>query len=335
MAFEVYSGEMYNEDIKKQFLNRYEGENTRNAYARIFYHSYLIEKSYDKDLYDFNIEEINDLIHSLNPLTKASVRTSASMIRTYIDWAIARRQNNLNPLDLVDSQWYDSFLNDDDMPYFTKDQIYQILNQCNNYQDAVIISLLFEGAGGKEVIELRNLKIGDVNQESNEVILYNEKKESRIIEVSEHCMRLILGAYNQTEYYKIRGEVDSDNSRFGGSDLIETGYIIKPVKTRNTVFDAVSAHLIYQRLIGLSKYFDVPNLSKVKSIQLSGMIWMAKKLFERDGELGKEQYLEICKKFNYTAKRLESGEIEYVWTRLRDVVKKDLIEKVYKEKLPT
>lgn len=331
MAFEVYSGEMYNEEIKKQFLERYEEESTRNVYARIFYHSHLIEEGYGKDLYDFNIEEINDLMRSLNPLTKASARTSASMIRTYIDWAISRRQNNLNPLDLVDSEWYESFLDDADSLYFTKDQIDEILSQCRNYQDAVIISLLFEGVSGKEVSELRNLKITDVNQNTNELTLHNNKKdEARTIKVSDQCIKFIMGAYNQKDYLKGNGDLDPDKKVYKPThDLIETGYIIKAAKTRTETIGAVTAHLIYQRLIGLSKYFDMPHLSKVKSIQQSGMIWMAKKLIERDGELGKEQYIEICKHYNYATRKSANGDTEYIWGRLKEIVSRDLVDKMY------
>lgn len=328
MGYELYSGEMYNQEIKEKFLERYDNS-THVTYARIFLHSFPIESKLNKDLYDFNIDEIADLIYSLNPSTKAAARSSISIIRTYIDWAISRRKNNINPLDSVLPDWHQRFIDESDMPFLTKRQIDETIEQTINYQSAVIISLLFEGVGGKEISELRNLKLEHVNQDTNEIILFNDEGQSRTISVSEQCIKLIIGAYNQQEFYKSNGEIDPNAKANSTVELIDCGYIIKAARLNTDTNGPVKPHLIYQRLINLSKIFEIDHLSKVKAIQQSGMIWMAKNLLEKDGVLEKEQYIQICKQFN-TAKRVApDGHVEYIWPRIRDIVPQDLVEKLY------
>ncbi|PKR82362.1 phage lytic cycle repressor MrpR family protein, partial [Heyndrickxia camelliae] len=54
---------MYNEEIKRQFLNeQYENERSRLTAEYIFYYSYLNELPLDKDLYDFSLDEIGKVI---------------------------------------------------------------------------------------------------------------------------------------------------------------------------------------------------------------------------------------------------------------------------------
>ncbi|KMZ41855.1 hypothetical protein AC624_12565 [Bacillus sp. FJAT-27238] len=77
----------------------------------------------------------------------------------------------------------------------------------------------------------------------------------------------------------------------------------------------VSPNLIYGRLHALEEYFGLDNL-RVKTIQRSGMIWMGKLLLERDGELGKEQYYEICEQFG-VSKVMNGNRLVYMWWGLK------------------
>lgn len=111
------------------------------------------------------------------------------------------------------------------------------------------------------------------------------------------------------------------------TNLIETGYVIRPAKTRNVHMEQVSPHLIYGRLHALEEYFGLDNL-RVKTIQRSGMIWMGKQLLERDGELGKEQYHEICERFG-VSKVMNGNKLEYMWWGLKDFINPDMIAALY------
>lgn len=330
MSNSVYDVEIYNKELKMKFIERYP-ENTRNIYARVFYNSYILEEMYKIDLYDFTLEQIGDLLKSMNPSTLSSVKSTVSIVRAYIDWAIAYRSNNINPLDRTDVEWEKQFVDTTKKLFFSKDEINEIISKCRNAQDSVIIALLWEGAGGKEVSELRNLRYKDVNFEEKIVTLTNENGEQRQIKVSDQTLELIRGAEKQTEYYKRNGHI-APNSRNTKetSELIETGFVIKPANTKNVHMEQVNTHVIYGRLSTVSELFGVPNFT-VKNIQRSGMIYMAKQILERDGKFeDKEQYFEICEQFG-VAKISNHGYETYNWFGMKNFINLEMIKQLYGE----
>lgn len=323
--------EMYNKDLKEQFIARYP-ENTQNTYKRIFYYSAPVEEMNGIDLYEFNLNQISEVLKSMNPSTIASVKSVVSIIKAYIDWAIHYRSNNLNPLDIVDTNWERQFVDTTRKMFYTHKEIFEeIIPHCVNAQDAVIIALLFEGASGKEVSELRNLKIGDIDFDAKLVTLTNDKGEQRQIPVSDATLQLIREAANQKEYFKRNGNI-AENSRNirVTSDLIETGYLIKPAKTKVVHVEQVNTHVIYGRLSTISEIFELPNFT-VKNIQRSGMIYMAKQILERDGYFdNKDQYFEICERFGVN-KFDNHGYETYYWYGMKEYVNTEMIEQLYGE----
>lgn len=322
--------EMYNSELKKSFIERY-SENTHNAYARIFYNSKYTEELYNLDLYEFNLEQISDVIRSLNPSSLASAKSIISIIRSYIDWAIAYRSNNINPLDTVDTIWAKQFLDENLKLFFSKDEIDEIISKCVNAQDAVIISLLFEGAGGKRVSEIRNLTPHDVDTDNNVLTLTDDDKNKRKLHVSQQCIDLVIEAIKQKDYYKQNGDISSNarNTKMT-SDLLETGFVIKPAKTKNKYLEQVNTHVVYGRLATISEKLGLENFT-VNNIKRSGMIYMAKQILERDGYFdNKDQYFEICERYGVN-KFDNHGYETYYWYGMKEYVNTELIEQLYGE----
>ncbi|MBW5468316.1 hypothetical protein GPJ61_10650 [Brevibacillus formosus] len=281
----------------------------------------------DKDLLHFTLDEIETALHSFHASTGDSLNTAGRTISAYLNWARAEGlREGANPLESVSKEWFKNMVGNTHQQFITKQEIDAIIDQCYNDQDSVILSLLFEGAGGREVSELRNLKREQVNDEKRTLILINDKEETREIQISEQCLKLINGAIKQKDYLKGNGEMRQDHLK-ETSELIETGYVIRPAKTRNVHMEQVSPHLIYGRLHALEEYFGLDNL-RVKTIQRSGMIWMGKQLLERDGELGKEQYYEICQQFGIS-QVMNGNKLEYMWWGLKDFVNPDMIAALY------
>lgn len=321
--------EIYNKEIKDAFMSKYP-EHTHNVYRRIFYYSSPIEQLYGIDLYEFNLKQIGDVLKSMNPSSLASVKSSVSIMKAYIDWAIHRRSNNINPLDITDVEWEKQFVDTTKKLLFNYEEIWDgVINKCKNAQDSVIVALLFEGAGGREVFEVRNLKSKDVNFDEAIVKLMNDKGEQRQIKISNQTLALIREAERQTEYFKRNGEI-SPNSRNTNetSELIETGYLIKPAKTKVVHTEQVNTHVLYGRLSTISELLNVPNFS-VKNIQRSGMIYMAKRILERDGQFGsREQYFEICEQFGVT-KIDNHGYETYNWFGMKNFINLETIQQLY------
>ncbi|MCE0451899.1 hypothetical protein [Brevibacillus sp. AF8] len=318
---------MFNPETKTAFLQGYK-ENTQKAYSRVFNLTMKFEVEKDKDLLHFTLDEIETALHSFHASTGDSLNTAGRTISAYLNWARAGGlREDTNPLESVSKEWFKNMVGNTHQQFITKQEIDAIIDQCNNDQDSVILSLLFEGAGGREVSELRNLKRDQVNDEKRTLILINDKEETREIQISEQCLKLINGAIKQKDYLKGNGEMRRDHLK-ETSELIETGYVIRPAKTRNVHMEQVSPHLIYGRLHALEEYFGFDNL-RVKTIQRSGMIWMGKQLLERDGELGKEQYYEICQQFGIS-QVMNGNKLEYMWWGLKDFVNPDMIAVLYK-----
>lgn len=329
MSNRQYVDILFNQEVKERYLNTLP-DNTRKVVHRIFKRSYGIEKQYNFDLYEFNLPELSNLLYHLGSSTFASVQANRSNISAYIDWAIREgyRSNSINPLHGVPTDWLRKFVIRSET-YLSKSEIDKILEQCVNYQDAIIISLLFEGAGGKEVAELRNLRKEDVNFENGEVKLRDADGSERVITVSDSCLKLIQGAINETTYQKRNGEMDRTGRNLREDiELHETGYVIKPANTKNVYLEQVNPHLIYGRLSTIAEVLGVPQLKRAKTIQRSGMIWMAKQLLDRDGVLDKEQYIEICERFN-TTKIVYKGKEQYAWSIIKEFVNEEIIQELY------
>lgn len=324
--------ELYNKELKEEFVSKHP-EQTHNIYRRVFYYSAPAERMYGEDLFDFNSKQISEILISMNPSSLASVKSAVSIIKAYIDWALHRRANNINPLDIVDSGWEKQFVDTSKKLFFSKSEIDDIISKCKNAQDSVIIALLFEGAGGKEVSELRNLKYRDIHFEEKTITLTDEKSEKRNIRISDQTIQLLQNAAKQTEYYKRNGNISptSRNTR-ETSELIETGYLIKPANTKNVHVEQVNTHVIYGRLstISAEDILDIPNFT-VKNIQRSGMLYMAKQILDRDGKFeDREQYFEICEKFG-VSKIDNHGYETYNWFQMKTFLNIDMIERFYEE----
>jgi integrase len=330
MRNKIYDGDIYNKDIKTRFLNEYEAE-TSSVYQRIFIRSYPLEEQLGRDLYDFNIKELSNLFFHLNPTTEAASKTNISLVSNYLDWAIQNgyRTTSINPIHYQLPDWANKFVDSSIVLYYSKDQIDEVIEKCVNPQDAVIISLLFEGVSGTELSEIRNLRPRDVNYENNTLNLTDEEGNQRTITVSDTCIRLIKEAIAQTEYLKRNGEISPNSKNTNpAAKLLETGYVIKPAKTRVVHTEQVNQHLIYQRLRYLAECFEMEHLKKYNSIKRSGMIYMGKVLYEKYGVLEKEQYIQICEHFGVSKIQIGNN-LEYNWWGLKSFVNLEMIEKLY------
>jgi len=320
---------IYNPDIKEQYFKRFP-EGTHNFFKRIFSLSALVERGWGQDLFDFNLRQISGVLRSLNPLTFDSARSAQSIIHNYISSMIHHRSNRVNPLDFVDHRWADQFVDTRRKLLFSKSELYdQLIPLCVNKQDAVIIALPFEGIKGLQSSEIRNLKLTDVNFENKSILLTDDKGNRRSIEnVTSNCLELIRNASNEDAYYMKNGNTAPTIRKKEAIALLETGFVIKPANTKNTNFEQVAEHVLQQRLDTIQRSLQIQKLT-LTNLYRSGMLYMAKEIYRRDGYLSKRsQYEEICEKFN-VSKISNHGHIQYNWTRLKGVINIENIEKIY------
>ena len=80
--------ESYNKSIKEQFINLHPEESRDSYKYALLKSAELAEFQLDKDLYNFNDEELDTLLGGLGASSYQSILSYASYFKKYIDWAI-------------------------------------------------------------------------------------------------------------------------------------------------------------------------------------------------------------------------------------------------------
>lgn len=297
MSNRIYEDKMYNEELKEQFISEY-GKGTQKIISRIFKISNSIENDLKKDLYSFSREELRRLMFLFMPTTENSSRHNVSWVSKYIDWAIDNGyKKGLNPLDTVGSDWHKQFVNNNIKKFWTDNEINGIIQKCANAQDAVIISLLFNGVGGEGHSELLNLTKADVDAFNSKLHLIAEDGSKRTVVVNENCIKLCEAALREDTYEKMNGNTSPDN-RADLANLVDNDFVIRSANTNTEHFNEAEKNIVYRRLSKLANEINEPNFAP-RYIAYSGMLAMAKELYSKSGKLDKEEYKLIAEQFNF------------------------------------
>jgi hypothetical protein len=323
----IKMNQLYNEHIKEEFLRSYDNHQTQNTIKYILYKSYSIEKILNKDLGNFNINEIGQVISSTNPLNVSVGKTNLRFIQQYLKWYSSKglRISNILPLDGIDvNEWVEQFIPKRKL-YFSETEINHLISKLVNYQDKAIIRMLFEGINGHACSELTLLRESDVN---NGLLKLNDAKfESREVAVTSECLNLIKGALYEKEYLIRNGTVEKGAKEI---KLVENDYVIRPVSRKVTDTSApADKHTVYRRLAVIGELFDLPYLT-VKNIERSGMIKMAADLLKKHGSLEYPQLEMIGDRFGIR-RVMVNGYHTYNTTILREYLNEQNIMELYPE----
>jgi site-specific recombinase XerD len=325
---QVYYNGMYNEEAKNEFLEqKHFSPITKKSYQRIFLNSYRMENALNKDLADFNLDEISEVLTSLNPLTPSASRSNISVIYNYITWAMERGYrtvpSNINPLETVkhDKEFIQKFTDKNVVIYISKDELDQLTDPntgCVNAQDGVLFSLLFDGLS---VHEICNLKKSDVDFKNRILHLTDDKGHKRELKIPEwsNSLELIQEAIEETEYKKRNNEAVILSNQTNVTMLVENDYVVRVGKTKNRdASGAVQPSVIYRRLSTISELWENPYLSS-KNIQRSGVIFDAYLIYKETGKLEKSEYIRLCELHNFP--KVKNGKYEfYNWSPLQEYV---------------
>lgn len=202
--------EMYNEDFKEEFISGYK-ESTQRVLRILFKKTSILERAYNKDLYDFELEEFREVLKSLEAKTIRSLQNNALKLRKYINFAIDKKvtKNDVNYADIFNNAGrLEEFLSvkADDM-VFSRQEIMSMALNADNAQDGAIIAILFDGANNKNQFhELVNLRKEHIDFSEQKATLFNPNGESRTIDLSTETCILLKQAIDQEEYISINGD---------------------------------------------------------------------------------------------------------------------------------
>ncbi|MCK1981982.1 MULTISPECIES: phage lytic cycle repressor MrpR family protein [Peribacillus] len=258
----------YNEKIKKNFIE-HKNDSYKGLYRNIFNVSNPMEKELEKDLYDFTLDNLGDLMKRLSPTTINSSRNRYYRIFDYIDSHKTLRGDKSNPFLSVEPNWNEQFVDKTKRVFFTEKEFDDLINKCVNAQDAVVFRLLFEGVWGQSgYSELLNIKAEDIDWENNSLYL-NDGKGERNLSISDKCIDLLKKAIDEKVYYFKNGESIGYRNK---DKLVLNNYVIRGVDPGSRNKEKRDRFLITRRIDTIFKEtFSYPNITP-HSLRYSGML---------------------------------------------------------------
>lgn len=306
--------EIYNSEFKHKYLNdmvesKNISEYSAKAYFRIFDKTKNHEYELNKDLYEFTVEDIEKVLFGFDAKNRNTLETYGRIMSAYFNWCKEKQYISDNPLKAFKPTSFEKYLTNSE-EYFLEKELRRFEDGCENYQDAVILRLLFVGVGGKQMSEIRNLKKSDIDYTNNILNLTNTltsdkqgnptKVLTRTHKVDDYTIKLIDGAISQKTYLKRNGnlnQTDENNVR-PYTDLVDNDYVVRPSITKTDNWNnPVEKAVIYRRIQIVAKYYGIEDMN-AKLIQRSGMIYHASKLLEKtQEEIDSSDLIMISKEF--------------------------------------
>ncbi|MEI2281259.1 hypothetical protein [Paenibacillus polysaccharolyticus] len=332
----IYDESFYNSSTKERYLKN-QGEGAKISYGRVLKRASSIEARLERDLYDFNLSEIKQVLFLLKSSKMTTIIATGIIIQNYIRWAIEQdlRLDNINPLDAVSSdEFYKQFVDMSNPILFHHNEIMDWVGQLINHQEKLTVLGIYEGIYGRQYSELLTLKMERVREVSGDPLSYEVElidetsdgtKESRVIPISNKLYTIMRTANNEEFNFKNNG-LDT-GMKHDKRNLTKTDYVIRAAEDKRTSDENAPAAptLISRRFKKISDVFQSPTLTPT-NIRNSGMLYMAYNLYKDSGKLGKEEYESVC--VHYNVGRMRDG--GYTYSRLKkDFLNMENLELVY------
>lgn len=323
----IKNNPLFNQELKNEFLDTI-SEKTRQSYRRIFLITASHENALGKDINQFDRKEIEVILRGFKTKSRNTIESYGRIISSYLNWCVKNKIISENVMEDMKPSDFDEFIYDES-GYLSERDLMRIEDLCNNYQDSVILRLLFVGVGGKQLSEIRNLKASDVDAKNKRLRLINTlqyderglplKYTERFLDVDDRTIRLIEGAIEEKMYEKRNGDLaQTENNNISPyTDLVENDYVVRASITKTDNFNTpVDKFVIYRRLTMLEDVLGIDKLN-AKFIQQSGMLYLAYNLVQDSVTL--DDLKIIADRFNIKS-----------YHNLKGIISDDNINKIYR-----
>lgn len=286
------------------------------------------ENLINKSIYNMNYSELYEML--LVRFKNSSVRTiikNVSILKKYIDFCLDKKvvEHGENRLSVFTREEAKRIVHKQAMlnKYISREKLREYQNILYNEQDQLLIELPFIGVRGRTVEngtleEIINLTMPTKKDEENNILtLVQNNGKSRRLDVKTSTMALIRNTYEQ-EVYVENNSQETNNVRLSFQprkiqiNKVENYVLRVPGKNK---YEKFTPNLLNSRMKRIQKYLDNPYLS-FTSLYQSGMIQLAVDKYKENGVVTKEDYIEICIRFNYG-----SGNPEKYWFEVKDLFK--------------
>lgn len=329
MMLNINLKDMYNGEAKLRYLESFEEEQTAYITSFIFKSTKKTETALNKDIYDMNKFELEEVIKALSASTVNSAYTKSVQLEMYIDWAIENGyvESNINPLTNINKkEWVEPFVATYKQQVFTRKDILNLCDDLYNVADKAILLCVFEGIAGEGYSEMLNLRTEDLKEIDDKfyATLTNKNESTRTIEISKELFEFLHQADQEIYYYNKNGEATGE--RYQRSEYVESEYIFKKTTRGKQTEDKLDYAFFIRKFQVFKKVFDMPFL-RSGHVEQSGMMHLANEIYQRDGELNRDNLYEIYVQFNEPKK---SGErTDSAVFAIKKLVGSETFEKLY------
>lgn len=304
--------------IKEEFLES-QKRSTRTFYSYVLKQADEFEKEIDKSIFDFNIEDRDELLMiKFKNKTPWAFRSNLTPLRKYIDFCIRKNlvKHNENRFATILPKDYENYVNVQAMEnsYISISENREWQKNLVNVQDRLIIEFFGLGVRGRTekgntLEEMTNLRVVDVKQDLKVLHLINNDGDLRYLDVDDYTLNLVNETINTHFYYFNNGLSKNENGVYEKSEkgriINETEYVFR-VPGRNKSGKA-DQQFFAGRIQRIQNWLEKPYLT-ISNLYFSAIIDYAKKLKDEKGELTKEDYIRINERFNFG----ENGE-KYIY----------------------
>jgi integrase len=312
---------MYNEEIKNEFLSKYLNENTQTLYRKLLSKFGAYEATVSRDLNTFTIDEIGELLYWYSPKSRNSASTALSVIKMYRSFSVREGYTSFN-LDfsrLIGDSDINMFLNRKALPLSylrSQEEFYEIVNHLENYQDSIILILLWNGIDGFKHSEIVNLRVDNCDFVNNTIDIVDDNNNLlRKIDVVPKDMSYIKDATEEVIYKKGNGKA---KGKCTSRELIKNEYVLRvPVSKSHSLDMKIDPQVIDTRMKRIKEWCDKTHLSPQNIVTSRVMIYL-NKLEQENGQLTHNDFDEANKKFGVNVKQLYNMKETY------EMFKKDI-----------
>ena len=297
--YDYISEELYNEKLmkasrfeqqKQVYIDQIYSNNKSKMTIYNLYKSNVLnwEIILDKDLYEFNIQELDSLIGSI-PSSSIHIKANVyNFVNQYIDWCISKRLITINNMNALDRETYTSIsqklASSKLISYGQLWDMVQYMETKTNIQNILPIIFAYYGIGGNDMEYMRNLRLEDLDRENEVAYIRLQGDLKAVLPIDEKLYDYCVKACE---------EADMD------SEYVSSSLIIKP--TKKSINDVVPENSIYARIY---EAFDSSNIKRIRLNDLAKSRKITLLL-----EIRKERYLttldfqNICLLYNPNASR--------------------------------
>lgn len=275
---------MYQPDRKQWFIDesKYE-ESVKNLLVKIFDSTELEEKTFEKDVAEFNEDEAIDLFKSYNSMSRRRVKNTSSYLSKYREWWKSKN-NNVGMIDPFDIRTIDiiieSIIPEEDFNnmFYTKKDIVEYVDEDilpDDINKFILIAHFYSIKGD----DLVNLKKQDLNEADKTVTL----QSGRTMQIDDFFITYFKKSSIAETYNKGRDQSSVRNQKT--VTYVKNDYVVRNCAGKNGELyedKPVLKTFINQRLnlirkqVG-NKFLTISNLYK------NGMINYIKEQYGKQG----------------------------------------------------